>query len=200
MNKLKFTIPVPPSVNALYTNQAFYNPKTKSYQPTGKRILTKDGKIAKNRISSEAKMAVVNSDWNMEDIGDNMLYMDTIIFFNRRGRDADNIYKAIQDSMQGIVYNNDSQVLARTQKIMFDKNNPRVEVTIYPVSFVGIFNDEEGKDDFIARCEFDEKNGCSKFRNGKCSILKDCLSGTVREEIQDHNNPVCTSFTPKKGK
>lgn len=199
VKELKMTIPLPPSVNSLYTNQAFFNPKTKSYQSTGKRILTKEGRIAKNRISAEARMAVLKNDWNINEVDDIMLYMDATIFFNRKGRDSDNIYKAIQDSLQGIVYNNDSQVLARTQKVMFDKDNPRVELTIKPVDFVGIFNDKEDREDFEARCEFGGTNGCSKYRNGRCSILQDSINGTIREEVPDINNPVCTAFKAKKG-
>lgn len=196
--KLEFTTVLPVSVNAMYQNQSFFNPKTKSYQPTGKRILTTEGKRVKSRISADARIAVQEQGWNIEEAGDNFFYMDTKVFFNRRGRDSDNLYKALQDSLQGVVLKNDSQFLSRTQMVLFDYENPRIEISIKPVDYVGIFEDLHDREEFEARCEFGEENGCSRYRKGSCSILKDSLSGTVREEVNREKTPNCSSFKAKK--
>lgn len=189
-HSLKMTLALPPSVNALYINQAYYNPKTKSYTSTGARILSKQGRELKHIISTQAKQQIKEQGWDKEKLGDDYVYMDAIVYFNRKGRDSDNIYKALQDSLEGIVYHNDTQVLVRTQKVLIDRENPRVEISFKPVEFVGIFNNQDEADDFTANCM-----KCTRFRNGRCSILTDSLSGVVREEAKDQT---CTEFKLKK--
>lgn len=146
----------------------------------------------KAKISASARLAVRNQGWDI-DKAEGFFYLDATIYFNRRGRDADNIYKALQDSLQGVVFHNDSQILSRTQRIVYDTKNPHIEVTIRPVDFVGIFENQKVLDDFSLNCQ-----SCSKYRKGGCSILKDSIAGTVREEIGSINDPVCTAFKNKK--
>lgn len=188
--KLNMTLELPPSVNALYQNQAYYNPKTKSYVPTGKRILTKEGRALKKAISAQAILQCDEQKWDKELLGEDYIYMDTVVYFNRKGRDSDNIYKALQDSLEGIVYHNDSQVLVRTQKVLIDRQNPRVEVSFKPVDFKGIFDELEEANDFVSNCM-----ECTRYRNGRCSIMVDSLDGVIREEVVDN---VCTEYKQKK--
>lgn len=175
---------LPPSVNALYTNQAYYNRKTKSYVSTGKRILTKKGRELKNIIAFQAREQMNKVGWDKVDKG--FVRMDAVIYFNRKGRDSDNVYKALQDSLEGIVYENDSQVLGCTKKVLIDRNSPRVEVVIYPVEFVGVFDSSVEAKDFEENCK-----DCTRYLEGRCSILQDSVEGVVREEVQDK---VCTKF------
>lgn len=202
--ELELVLPVPTSINKLYINEYGYqyNPKTrkKEKMPTGRRILSQEGRKVKARIQAEARMQLLEQveNWNYEWTKEGYVYQDTDIVFSRRGSDDNNIYKLLNDSLEGIIYDNDSRVLVRTQKIVYDPKNPHIVVKLKPVSFIGIFNDKHSRDEFEGRCEFGEKNGCSKYRNGRCSILQDSLNGTVREEIGDYNNPFCTSFKAKK--
>ena len=190
--ELKLTLPVPVSINKLYINEYRFNPVTRRREPTGARILSKEGEHVRSVMRELSKEAVENSDWNIEEVGDKFLYMDVDIYFNRRGRDADNIYKALQDSMQGIVYKNDSQLLPRTQRILFDKNDSRVEITFTPVEYVGIFDNQDDYTEFEGNCQ-----SCTRFRNGRCSILVDSFQGTVREEV-DMINYECSEYKQKK--
>ena len=98
------TLELPPSINALYQNQAYYNKKTRSYVPTGGRILTKKGRELKKVISAQAAIQSKKQGWDIDKLDTDYIYMDTIIYFNKRGRDSDNIYKALQDSLEGIIY------------------------------------------------------------------------------------------------
>lgn len=200
--ELKLVLPLPTSINKLYINEYNwqFNPKTrkKERMPTGRRILSPEGRKVKSRIMGEARVQLKGQDWDYEWTKENYCYQDAVIYFTRRGSDDNNIYKLLNDSLEEIVYDNDSRVLVRSQHIMYDPKNPRVELTLKPVSFIGIFKDKHERDEFEARCEFSGEKGCSRYRKGSCSILKDSIAGTVREEVGDINNPSCTQFTPKK--
>lgn len=76
--------------------------------------------------------------WDYELILERYLYLDTYIYMNRLGRDDNNIYKLLNESLEKIVYDNDSRIL--TQKILIDTENPRVEVSLRPVEYIGIFD------------------------------------------------------------
>ena len=190
--KLELTLPVPTSINALYINQFAYNPRTRKREMTGARILSKQGEEKKKEIATATLEQMKSQEWDYEWTKENYLYQDAIIHFNRKGRDADNIYKLLNDTLEGIVYDNDSRVLVRTQRIVYDSKNPRVEVTLTPVEFVGIFKDQEEAQTFEDRCK-----GCTRYLNGRCSILVDSVAGTVREEVGSIYEPVCSAFKKK---
>lgn len=192
MEELKLTLPVPTSINDLYVMQKRFNPKTRKYQYTGALILSDEGRIVKNKIQANARLQTNKQVWDYEKTKNIFVYQDTVIYFARRGRDDNNIYKLLNDSLQGIAYDNDSRVLTRTKKILYDTKNPRVEVTIKPVEFVGIFDNVEEYETFVVKCE-----SCSRFRSGTCSILNDSINYTVREEVVDK---VCNSYKEKKVK
>jgi len=189
---LELILPLPTSLNKLYINQYSYNPKKKMRVPTGKRILSKDGQKKKSEIRSEAKVQIESQDtWNFDFTKDGYIYQDIIIYFPRRGSDPDNILKLLNDSLEGIVFDNDSRVLSRIQKVMYDTSNPRVSITYKPVSYIGIFDSKENVDDFESVCKT-----CSRYRKGSCSILKDSLNGTIRDEVDE--DLICSEYKEKK--
>lgn len=52
-------------------------------------------------------------------------------FPDRRKRDAGNYRKLITDSLSGIAYTDDSQLVSETwEKISIDRENPRIEITL----------------------------------------------------------------------
>lgn len=53
-----------------------------------------------------------------------------------RTRDMSNMHKLLPDVLQDILYDNDKWVLVRDINFEVDKNNPRVEVKIYPLEAV----------------------------------------------------------------
>lgn len=193
--ELKLTLPVPVSINALYINQYGYNPKTRQRAPTGARILSKEGEKCKEQIQFHAAKQLGDQEWDYEWTKDkkNFLYQDAVIYFSRKGRDDNNVYKLLNDSLEGIIYDNDSRVLVRTQKILFDKENPRIEITLSPVEYVGVFKDKEEAQHFEEGCK-----ECTRYLNGRCSILIDSLSGSVRNEIEYDSMPLCTVYKEKK--
>ena len=52
----------------------------------------------------------------------------------RRDADPDNLFKAIADAMQGIVYKNDSQIVDMRALWHRDKHNPRAIVSVWGTS------------------------------------------------------------------
>ncbi|MCY9545325.1 RusA family crossover junction endodeoxyribonuclease, partial [Paenibacillus alvei] len=184
----------PTSINKLYINEYQWDARLKQRVPSGRRILSKDGRNVKAQIQGRARVQLNEQpDWDYEWTKENFVYQDTTIYFARRGSDDNNIYKLLNDSLEGITYDNDSRVLVRTQRIVYDSKNPRIEVTIKPVAFIGIFENQDVLERFQNICE-----GCSKYRKGSCSILKDSIAGTVREEIGSIYSPICAAFKEKK--
>lgn len=197
--EIKLELPMPVSINRLYINEYKweYNPKTRRSEnkPTGRRILSVDGKRVKSQIQAEARMQLEQQkdNWDYEWTKENYVYQDALIIFSRRGSDDNNIYKLLNDSLEGIIYENDSRCLVRTQKIIYNPKDPKVILTIKPVDYIGIFDNQIHLDAFESGCKL-----CSKYRKGSCSILKDSKVGTVREEITDLDNSECSSFKAKK--
>lgn len=160
--------------------------------PTGKRILSKEGVKSKNQIQAEARVQMQGQDWDYDWTKTGYVYLDTVIYFSRRGTDDNNIYKLLCDALESICYDNDSRVLVRTQKIMYSTGNPRVEATLSPVPFVGMFDSQAEAVEFETNCM-----SCSRYRNGSCSILKDSLAGTEREEYESKTR-TCSKYKLKK--
>ena len=197
--EITIELPVPTSINKLYINeysyQYNYKTKKKEKMPTGRRILSPEGRKVKARIQGEARVQFEQQKdkWDYEWTKTNYCYQDSVIIFARRGSDDNNVYKLLNDSLEGILYDNDSRVLVRTQKIMYSTKDPKMIVTLKPVGFIGIFDDKDSLEKFENSCKL-----CSRYRNGSCSILKDSIEGTIREEILDLENPICQQFKAKK--
>lgn len=186
--QLNLTLPLPTSLNALYINKFGYNPKTKTRVPTGQRILSKEGEKTKQEIIDDAKSQLVGQNWSYDYTLENYIYMDTIIYFNRKGRDDNNIYKLLCDALEKVVYENDSRVLIRTQRILYDPEHPRVEVKFTPVRYKGIFNDESHMNEFEEKCK-----GCKRYARN-CSILVKAKEGRIQSEIDESCQ--CSKFNP----
>lgn len=189
-NALKLTLPLPVSINKLYINQASYSPKTRSRVPTGKRIMSSEGKKVKNSIIKAAKEQMKTQQWDYELTKERYLYLDTYIYMNRLGRDDNNIYKLLNDSLEKIVYDNDSRILTRTQKILIDTENPRVEVSLRPVEYIGIFDHEVKLHNFESNCMT-----CKRYSRN-CSVLKKAKEGRIQEEINSELE--CNKYSLKK--
>lgn len=60
------------------------------------------------------------------------LSIEVILYFrDKRSRDWDNFHKLSQDSLNKIVWVDDSQIQKATVTKFIDKNNPRIEYKIY---------------------------------------------------------------------
>lgn len=183
-------LPVPLSINQLYVNQTKYDHKSKAYVPTGKRILSSKGLMSKKNIQKMALRQLSKQPWNIELTKEFYLYMDVIIFFPKKGMDADNIFKILNDSLQGIVFDNDSRVLPRVQRIFYDSENPRIIVNFDRTEYIGIFDNEQELSEFVENCDT-----CRWYQKGKCGVLNKAKEGRIQQEIE---NMMCNKYTEKK--
>lgn len=193
--ELRLVLPVPISINSLYVNQFMYDHRLRRRVPTGGRVLSASGEKQKKDIQNltREQMKVQNWDYEWTVDKNSFIYLDVDVYFARRGRDSDNLFKLLHDSLEKIVFDNDSRVLPRVQRILYDKDSPRVEVTLSPTKSRGIFKTPLEAEQFEGICK-----SCTRYLSGRCSILVDSLSATVRSEIGDVDNPICEKYKEKK--
>lgn len=119
--KLTFITPIPVSVNHMYINVG-----------RGSKRLTKQAKDYIRDAQHSARKAILNSKWKKDK--DNVWYiMDLYYYFpDKKIRDSHNTLKILTDSLEGLIFYNDYFLLPRIQDVQLDRNNPRLEITIYP--------------------------------------------------------------------
>ena len=191
MDKLHLVLPLPISVNALYQLQYAYSKKYRKNMPTGRKILSEAGRKNKKEIQASATSQMRNQHWNLEVTKNHFIYQDIDVYFNRKNRDSDNILKLLNDSLQGLIFHNDSKVLTRVQRVYYDYSNPRIECTYSVCEWLGIFDVADEYEVFLDRCL-----SCRHYRENRCSILTESVQGVIREEVEDK---VCQKYVKKKG-
>lgn len=185
---LKVTSPMPPSVNH-YTNIRVVK-KGRAYIPVV--FKTKEArdyeKVFKKILQQEAKRQI----WNIEVNSTQHFYVDAVFYFDRVDKDTSNYDKCLLDTItdSGIVWKDDNVALFRPLRIYYDNSNPRIELTIYPVDYVGIFDNKKYLEAFEHKC-----NKCTRYKRN-CSILKKAKEGRVQEYI--NKNLECNKFKEAK--
>ena len=71
-------------------------------------------------------------------------------------------------------------------RIFYDSKNPRIELTIYPTDYIGIFDNQE------QLCEFEDKCKTCKRYSRNCSIFNKAKEGRIQEEISEEF--VCNKY------
>lgn len=107
----------PKSTNSLY----------KSHCKFGHPVIymTNEGKALKESYQWQAK-----SQWKGKPT-DRTVSIHIMLFFNtQRKHDIDNYGKILLDSLTKIVWNDDNQIIQQTVIKMFDKQNPRIELSV----------------------------------------------------------------------
>ena len=113
--RLKLTLPIPTSVNAMYTMRKRLTAEARRYITLSTALINE---------------AIDEQNWSMQNKG-TWLYIDMVYYFpDLRNRDASNCLKILLDVMQDRVYSNDMYALPRIQAVELDRENPRVEVLI----------------------------------------------------------------------
>ena len=117
--ELKVDLPIPPSVNHAYQT-------TK----TGKRIRTDIAREWLAYATVLVKQAKIKQKWLYSD--KEKIVVEYLVFWkDKRKRDVSNLEKLCGDVMQKIVYEDDCWTLPRFMDFSVDKENPRIELTIY---------------------------------------------------------------------
>lgn len=118
--KLKFTLPIPISVNHMYQSAG-----------TKKRLSTQ----ARNYIKVAqdiCKKAKVEQNWK-QDSPKVWYVMDLYFYFpDKKRRDSHNCLKLLTDCLEGLIFEDDYFLLPRIQYVTLDRDNPRLEIIYYP--------------------------------------------------------------------
>lgn len=107
-------------------------------------------------------------------------YCDCVFYFERIDQDANNYFKLLLDAItdSGRIWVDDNVVCERVNGIYYDSKNPRIELEIYPVDYIGIFKNKKEFEEFETGCL-----ECSRYRNGRCSILIKAQNGRIQDDI-----------------
>jgi len=110
MPEWRAILPYPPSVNHLYTR-------------------TRGGWLS---LSAEAAQyrAVIRATCGLQHLMDGAVTVEIDAYRPRNAGDLDNILKALLDSLQGVIYRDDKQVVQLVARRWTDRHNPRVEITV----------------------------------------------------------------------
>lgn len=187
MKILRLTSPLPPSVNH-YTAVRTIMKKGKALSVVYK---TSEAKRYQKQFTEYLLREIKKQNWNYPLNKFQHYYVDCIYYFDRIDKDPSNYDKCLLDSITETqkVWVDDNVALPRVQRIYYDSDNPRIEIEIKPVEYVGIFNNVSHLNEFKIRCI-----QCSKYRDGKCSILQKSMIGKIQNTIVDY---VCQNY--KKG-
>lgn len=87
--------------------------------------MTHEGKAIKKTYSAQAQ-----AQWDIPPVSAPIALEANFYFQTNGKKDLDNHLKLLLDSLIGIVYEDDSQIVQLTLTKQVDKNDPRIEVTV----------------------------------------------------------------------
>lgn len=182
--KLKLISPIPPSVNHYLGWRAMIKggkPIVMSYKKAGAKKYQKE---FIEYIIEEVK----KQGWVMSDNKFQHYYVDAIFYFPRIDQDANNCWKCMLDAISDskCVWIDDTQACERVKAIYYDGENPRIELEIYKVDYIGIFKNRAMLEGFESNCV-----QCNRYRKGRCSLLVKSKEGRIQKEII---NGICQKY------
>ena len=184
---LRLTSPIPPSVNHYIGVRAVI----KSGKPLALLYETKEAKRYKQEFKSYIAEEVSSQNFIGDLSGTQHYYCDCIFYFDRIDKDPNNYFKCLLDAITEtqLIWADDNVVCERVNRIYYDSKNPRIEISIYPVDYIGIFDNAHELKTFMSSCE-----KCLRIKNN-CSVLRKAIEGRVQDEIQCG---ICSKFKGDK--
>ena len=193
-NILQLTSPIPPSVNHYLATRAYIN----KGKPVCTVYETKEAKDYKQNFRKHIINQITQQGYDVPPVKTQHYYCDCIFYFNRIDMDCNNYFKLLLDAITetGLVWVDDNVVCERVKRIYYDYENPRIEITIRPVDYVGIFDTKTERDIFWEKC-LTCKRGCD-LKN--CSIQKKAFKGEIQPEVYigDNLEYCCTKYVQIK--
>lgn len=177
MKRLKLISSIPPSVN----HYLGYRAVMKNGKPMATSYKTSEAKKYQKEFEEYIRKETITQGWNLTPNKYQHFYVDAVFYFDRTDKDPNNYFKCCLDSITetGLIWADDNVVCERVQRIYYDSSNPRLELTIYPVDYIGIFDDISALEQFENRCV-----GCTRYARN-CSLLLKAKEGRVQDEIHD---------------
>lgn len=184
---LRLTSPIPPSVNHYLAYRAII----KDGKPMAVSYCTKEAKQYKEWLSSYVAEEVRRQEWGLVPDKYRHFYVDTVFYFPRTDMDSSNYFKVMLDAITDtqLIWVDDNVACERVQAIYYDSENPRIEICISPVDYIGVFEDASHLEEFASRCA-----GCVRSTRN-CSLLQRAKEGKIQPEIA---NGTCLKYKQKK--
>lgn len=168
-----------------------YRAILKNGKPLAIPYKTNDAVLFQKKLSYIIEEEVKLQGWDVPVDDTQHFYVDAVFYFPRRRMDCNNYWKVMLDTFTDtkLVWADDDVVCERVQGIYYDTKNPRIELTIHPVDYIGVFEDASQLEEFESNCI-----GCSRYARN-CSVLRKAKEGTIQQEISDGT---CTKYKAKK--
>ena len=186
-NVLKLVSDVPPSLN----HYLAYRGVMRGGKPMAMSYVTKQAQEYKRKFSEYVEQEIILQNWDVEPTKQLHFYVDAEFYFARVDQDANNYFKVLLDAITDTkkIWLDDNVVCERVQRILYDNKNPRIELTIRPVKYIGIFDDVSQYEQFLNRCV-----GCTRYARN-CSTLKNAILGKVQDGV---TNFECDHFKVRR--
>lgn len=175
MNVLKLTSSIPPSVN----HYLAYRTVMKGGKPLSVSYKTAEAVKFNKEFSEYVLHEIEAQHWEIDPNKTQHFYVDAVFYFPRIDMDANNYWKVLLDTITDTqkIWLDDNVVCERVQGIFYDSANPRIELVIKPVDYIGVFQNASQLEEFTSRCI-----GCNRYTRN-CSILNKAISGKIQEDI-----------------
>ena len=186
---LKLTSPIPPSVN----HYLGYRGVLKHGKAIAMSYCTPEAKKYKESFAQYVASEVKKQGWDLEPNEYQHFYIDSTFFFPSTGLDCNNYFKCLLDAITDtqLIWLDDNVTCERVQAIYYDAQNPRIELIIHPVDYIGIFSNRESMESFEDRCK-----SCARYARN-CSILRKAKEGRIQPETDGYS---CSKRSLKGGK
>lgn len=184
---------LPISIN----NYLKYKVETKGGHSYPKQYESQESKDFKKYLRNKLKREIKSQGWDINLTSDKTQhwYLELRFRLERAGEDTNNYYKVLMDALSGYLYEDDSNIHARTHRVWIDKDNPGFDFVLRRVQYVGLFDSKKQREEFInSNC-----SSCRFFREGKCKVLKDATDGRANIDF-NIGSKTCDKYTKKKGK
>lgn len=186
---LKLTSPLPPSVNHYLGWKCII----KNNRPMAVCYTTADAKRYQRLFIKYVKMEAQAQGWVKSSNKSQHYYMDCVYYFDRVDKDANNYFKCMADAITDskAVWIDDAQLCERVQGIFYDPANPRIEITITEVDYIGVLQDTDEMRTLDVQC-----HSCSRDIK-KCKVRKAALEGRVQSGV---DKGICPKYSVRKFK
>lgn len=188
MKELRLTSPIPPSVN----HYLAYRTVSRNGKALAMSYKTAEAKAYQKEFMKYVSEECDKQGWDGDPDPAQHFYVDAVFYFPQIDLDANNYFKVLLDAITdtGRVWADDNVVCERVQAIYYTSADPRIEITIHPVDYIGIFQDRAHLEEFESGCV-----GCKRYTRN-CGILRKAKEGRIQEEIRDG---VCMRRQERKG-
>lgn len=181
MNELKLISPIPVSVNHYIKPRTFITLKGKTPIANVTMYETKEAKDYKKKFKKYVLEEIKKQNYILTPTKTQHFYIDCVFYFERTDQDPNNYFKLPLDAITEtqLIWLDDNTTCERVNAIYYDSKNPRIEIIIKPVDYVGIFPTVNHLNEFKSKC-----TTCSRNKRN-CSILNKAIEGRIQEEISE---------------